>query len=217
MTESIKKVLSKLQLSEKSYTIYGDKVSEHWLQYLKIDNKIHLFRDYYSAWLTYNKENNRENYLILVNIKINRIPNKFLQEETLNSGAWVAIINELDLSLKEDTSNAIIEIINSEWDINNRGLKQINIEREINGFNIKNCFPDICLYKIISDRFSKEETLNQITGIVLTEDNGYHLLRYTPQVLQEFKNTFQNGNENIPFENILVSYLASDFNRHSAG
>ncbi len=37
------------------------------------------------------------------------------------------------------------------------------------------------------------------------------MLPYSVEVLQEFKSTFENGNKYIPFENILASYVASDF------
>jgi len=213
MIKSIRRVLSKLEHSQDSidlsnYTIDGDEVCQDWLINLKLDDKIHLFPDFYSAWLRYRQDN----YLVLVNFNFSKIPNTFLQEEILNSGAWVAIIDILDLSVKKDTDNILLEILESGWNKNDQGYIKLNIETdEDSRYNIKDCFPNIYLYKIIGDKFTTKEALNQITGIALIESNNCRLLPYTEQVVIEFKNTFENGDKNIPFENILVSYLASDF------
>ncbi|MDB9437133.1 hypothetical protein BMF77_04126 [Dolichospermum sp. UHCC 0315A] len=202
----INKIKSVIPIQE-NYTIYGDETCIDWLTYLKIDNKVRLFPDFYSAWFTY--QNN--NYLVLVNHEFLSKISNFLQEETLNPGSWVGIIDELDLSVKKDTDiSKLEEILEGEWNINKKGYKEVNIEEEINGVSLKDYFPSIALYKIIS-RFSQKEELSQITGIVLTQSNGYCLLPYSPEVLQEFKNIFDNGNKYIPFENILASYVASDF------
>jgi hypothetical protein len=207
-TSSIKKVLVKIQAViniEEKYTIYGDKTCEKWLEFLTIDNKIRLFPNFYSAWLIYENEN----YLVLVNHKFKyRIPS-FLQEENLNSGAWVAIIDELDLPLTGDT-DILKEILGSEWDTNPTGFKEVNVDTVIGDYSLKDCFTSIFLYKIINTFIHKEE-LNQITGIVLTESESSCLLPYSTEVLQEFKNTFGRGNKYIPFENIVASYVASDF------
>lgn len=217
ITKAIKRVVEKIQDvidKKESYTIDGDPTCIDWLKFLKIDNKIRLFPDFYSAWLTYENDN----YLVLVNHKFRFFPISifsFLQEETPNSGAWVVIIDELDLSMKKDTDISILdEILDNEWKIeeSKKGEKfnAVNIEEEINGVSLKDCFPSIALYKINS-RFTQKEELSQITGIALTTSNTYCLLPYTNFVLQEFKKTFENGNKYIPFENILASYVASDF------
>ncbi|MBD2692220.1 hypothetical protein [Anabaena catenula] len=214
ITESIKRVVRKIKAlinTEGNYSIYGDDTSEDWLTHLKIDNKIRLFPDFYSAWLTCQNSH----YLVLVNRGFSSQFPSFLQEETLNSGAWVVIIDELDLSIKKDADISILEeILDNEWKTektrNGEEFKSVNIEEEINGYTLKDFFPRIALYKII-DRFTQKEELNQITGIALTESNSYCLLPYSTEVLQEFKNTFENGNKYIPFENILASYVASDF------
>ncbi|MEA5619030.1 hypothetical protein VB711_14455 [Cronbergia sp. UHCC 0137] len=207
---SIENVINKIKsvvTTQENYTIDGDDTCIDWLTYIKIDNKVRLFPDFYSAWLTYKNDN----YLVLVNHKFLPPSPRFLKEEDINSGSWVAIIDELDLSVKKDPDISILdEILDHEWKISEKGYKEINIEKEINGFGLKDYFPSIALYKIIS-RFSQKEELSQITGIVLTESKGYCLLPYIPEVLQEFKNIFDNGNKYIPFENILASYVASDF------
>jgi hypothetical protein len=212
--KSIKRVVEKIKAvinTEENYSIYGDDTSEDWLTHLKIDNKIRLFPDFYSAWLTYEKSH----YLVLVNRGFSSQFPSFLQEETLNSGAWVVIIDELDLFIKKDADRSILEeILDNEWKTektkNGEEFKSVKIDEEINGYTLKDFFPNIYLYKII-DRFTQKEELNQITGIALTESNSYCLLPYSAEVLQEFKNTFENGNQYIPFENILASYVASDF------
>jgi hypothetical protein len=212
--KSIKRVVEKIKAvinTEENYSIYGDDTSEDWLTHLKIDNKIRLFPDFYSAWLTYEKSH----YLVLVNRGFSSQFPSFLQEETLNSGAWVVIIDELDLFIKKDADRSILEeILDNEWKTektkNGEEFKSVKIDEEINGYTLKDFFPNIYLYKII-DRFTQKEELNQITGIALTESNSYCFLPYSAEVLQEFKNTFENGNKYIPFENILASYVASDF------
>ncbi|HLP90435.1 MAG TPA: hypothetical protein VK184_17850 [Nostocaceae cyanobacterium] len=210
ITNSIEKVVKKIQDvidNQKKYTIDGDQTSINWLKSLRIEKPIvRLFPDFYSAWLTYQNDN----YLVLVNHKLQfKIPS-FLEEETLNSGAWVAIIDELDLPLNKGNKEILQEIFESEWELNEKGYKKINFEQEFNGISLKDCFLNISLYKIIS-RFNNKEELDQITGIALTESNSYCLLPYSSDVLEEFKNTFENGNKYIPFENILASYVASDF------
>ncbi|MEI3648687.1 MAG: hypothetical protein V6D39_01640 [Dolichospermum lemmermannii FEM_B0920] len=207
---SIKRVMEKLKNvinTNENYTIYGDKTSIDWLKFLTIDNKIRLFPDFYSACLTYQNAH----YLVLVNHEFKVLIPSFLAEETINSGAWTVIIDELDLPLKKDIDiSKLKELLESEWDTNPQGFKVVNFEEEINDFRLKDCFTSISLYKIIS-RFTLKEQLNQITGIALTENSSYCLLPYSSEVLQEFKNTFENGDKNIPFENILASYVASDF------
>jgi len=220
MTESITRVVGKFQSAvvnkqavankNKTYTIDGDATCQQWLKEVKIENNVRLFPDFYSAWLTYKNDI----YLVLVNYEFqSQIPN-FLQEETLKAGAWVAIIDELDLSLKKDTDlSKLEELLESDWEItiiNQIDYKKIEFQKEIDGFSLKNFFPSISLHKIIN-QFNKKEELTQITGFVLTQSKSYHLLPYTDDVLKEFKNTFENGNKHIPFENILASYAASDF------
>lgn len=201
--EKLKNVIN----TNENYTIYGDKTSIDWLKFLTIDNKIRLFPDFYSACLTYQNAH----YLVLVNHEFKVLIPSFLAEETINSGAWTVIIDELDLPLKKDIDiSKLKELLESEWDTNPQGFKVVNFEEEINDFRLKDCFTSISLYKIIS-RFTLKEQLNQITGIALTENSSYCLLPYSSEVLQEFKNTFENGDKNIPFENILASYVASDF------
>lgn len=208
ITKSIKIVIEKINSvinTEENYTIYGDDTSQDWLKHLKIDNKIRLFPNFYSSWITYR----HEHYLVLVNHKfLSHIPH-FLQEENINAGAWVAIIDELELPLIGDT-DILQEILESDWEINPQGFKQVQFDTVVSHYSLKDCFPHISLYKII-DRFTQKEELNQITGIVLTESRNYCLLPYSSQVLQEFKNTFEKGSKYIPFENILASYVASDF------
>lgn len=218
MTESITRVVGKFQSAvvnkqavankNKTYTIDGDATCQQWLKEVKIENNVRLFPDFYSAWLTYKNDI----YLVLVNYEFqSQIPN-FLQEETLNAGAWVAIIDELDLSLKKDTDlSKLEELLESDWEINELGYKKVEFQKEIDGFSLKDFFPSISLHKIISNQFNKKEELTQITGFVLTQSKSYHLLPYTDDVLKEFKNTFENGNKHIPFENILASYAASNF------
>jgi len=205
--ENVIKKIKSVVTTQENYTIYGDDTCIDWLTYLKIDNKLRLFPDFYSAWLTYQNDN----YLVLVNNHEFPPPSpSFLQEKNINSGVWVAIVDELDLSIKKDPDiSKLKEILESEWTIEKR-YKEVNIEEEINGVSLKYYFPSIALYKIIN-RFSHKEELSQITGIALTQSNGYCLLPYSPEVLQEFKNIFDNGNKYIPFENILASYVASDF------
>jgi len=210
ITSSIKKVVEKIQAvvkTQENYTIDGDEICKEWLTRLTIDNKIRLFPDFYSAYITYEYDH----YLVLVNHEFKVSIPSFLAEETINSGAWTVIIDELDLPLKKDIDiSKLEELLESEWDTNLQGFKVVNFEEEINGFRLKDCFTSIFLYKIIS-RFTRKEELNQITGIALIDNSSYCLLPYSPEVLQEFKNTFENGNQYIPFENILASYVASNF------
>jgi len=202
----MEKFISVMSTNE-NYTIYGDETSINWLKFLTIDNQVRLFPDFYSAYITYEYDH----YLVLVNHEFKVSIPSFLEEKTINSGAWTAIIDELDIPLKKDIDiSKLEELLESEWDTNLQGFKVVNFEQEINGFRLTDCFTSISLYKIIS-RFTRKEELNQITGIALTKNSSYCLLPYSPDVLKEFKNTFENGNQYIPFENILASYVASNF------
>lgn len=210
--EKVKNAVDEQRIKDEKYTIDGNSTidcnstSEQWLQHLKIEEQVRLFPDFYSAWLTYQDNN----YLVLVNYEFQTIPH-FLQDENLNSGAWTAIIYELNIDLKKDTDiSKLEELLESEWEINSHGYKVVNFEKEINGFSLKYCFPSISFYKIINI-FNQKEELRKITGIALTQSNSYRLLPYTDDVLKEFKEIFENGNKYIPFDNILASYVASDF------
>ncbi|WP_232317136.1 hypothetical protein [Anabaena sp. CA = ATCC 33047] len=205
---SVEKIIKKIRTvvnTEENYTIDGNQTCIDWLQSLTIDNKIRLFPNFYSSWLTYENQS----YLVLINHRFKSMIPSFLQEENLNAGAWVAIIDELDLPLTGDSA-ILEEILESSWPINKQGFKKINLDTLINNFSLKDLFPSVYLYKIIST-FTQKEELNQITGIAITESESYCLLPYSTGVLEEFKNTFKSGNRYIPFENILASYVASDF------
>ncbi len=112
---SIKRVVEKISNvihTKETYTIHGDSTCMDWLKFLNIDNKIRLFPNFYSAWLTYRNFH----YLVLVNHEFSSQFPSFLQEETLNSGAWIVIIDELDLSIKKDADISILEeILDNEW------------------------------------------------------------------------------------------------------
>ncbi|MEA5576156.1 hypothetical protein [Anabaena sp. UHCC 0451] len=208
ITSSIKKVVEKIQAvvnTQEKYTIDGDETCKDWLKSLNIDKTLRLFPNFYSDWLTYENDN----YLVLVNHKFKYQIPCFLQEENLNSGAWVAIVDGLELPVTGDT-DILQEILESDWEINQQGFKQVQFDTVVGNFSLKDCFPTISLYKII-DRFTQKEKLEQITGIALTESESYCLLPYSAEVLQEFTDTFETGNQYIPFENILASYVASDF------
>ena len=104
--------------TQENYTIDGDDTCENWLKYLTIDNKVRLFPDFYSAWLTYQNDH----YLVLVNHEFLSTSPRFLKEKDINSGVWVGIIDELDLSLKKDPDiSRLDEILDNEWTINKKG------------------------------------------------------------------------------------------------
>ena len=214
MTQAMARVIEKANIvanQNDNYTIFGDKdgISEKWLKNAKIVNQIRLFPDFYGAWIVYENEN----YLVLVNHNDDkfRIPN-FLDNTTdINSGCWAAIISDLDLSLKKniDTSR-LEEVFGCGWETNDKGFKAIKFDESVDGFKFKDFFPDITLYKIIS-RFTQKEELSQIIGSILVTGDAYRLLPYTQSVIQKFKCIFDDGSKNIPFDNLLASYVASEF------
>ena len=216
MTQAIERVIGKAKIvtnQNDKHTIFGDEVSQQWLQNVKIVNKIRLFPDFYGAWIVYENED----YLVLVNHNDDkfRIPN-FLDNTTdINSGCWACIISDLDISLKKNIDiSRLEEVFGFAWNTNSRGFKEIrfdeSVDGSVDGFKFKDFFPDITLYKIIA-KFTQKEELSQIIGSILVNGDTYRLLPYTQNVIQKFKDIFDNGSKNIPFENLLASYVASEF------
>lgn len=212
MTEAIIRLIGKaknLANQNDDYTVFGDEVSQKWLQNVKIVDKIRLFPDLYGVWIIYENED----YLVLVNHNEEEfhIPD-FLDNTTdINSGCWIAIIDDLDISLKKNIDiSRLVDVFGYSWKTNSKGFKEIKFDESVDGFKFKDFFPDITLYKIIS-KFTQKEELSQILGSILVTGNTYRLLPYTQSVIQEFKNIFDNGNKNIPFDNLLASYVASEF------
>ena len=223
MSNATQQVINKLKVAAGNgfiddYTIDGDKETQKWLVELEIkdlsnelkikDNKIRLFPSLYAAWGVYKSES----YLILINHdKEFRIP-KYLEETNVNSGAWVAIIQELDLPLKNDFNDKAQEILGAGWEIiAKNGFKKIKFDTGIAaGFSLRDLFFDISLYKIKS-KFTQTGQLHQLIGSVLVKGASYRLLPYSNTVVRQFEDIFENGNKYIPFDNILASYVASDF------
>lgn len=223
MINATQQVVDKLKVAAGNgfigdYTIDGDKETQKWLIELEIkdlsnelkikDNKIRLFPSLYAAWGVYKSES----YLILINHdKEFRIP-KYLEETNVNSGAWVAIIQELDLPLKNDFNDKAQEILGAGWEIiAKNGFKKIKFDTGIAaGFSLRDLFFDISLYKIKS-KFTQTGQLHQLIGSVLVKGASYRLLPYSNTVVRQFEDIFENGNKYIPFDNILASYVASDF------
>ena len=215
MTDAIEKVIKKLQDATGitgSYTIEGEEESQEWLQKLKIeDDKIRLFPNFYAAFTAFNGSN----YLILVDHdksdKEFRIP-KYLEELDINSGAWVAIIKELDLPLKKNVDENLKELLDYEWKEDNSRRKKIIFNQKMGRpeFSLAELFYEISLYKITS-KFTQAGSLHQLTGCILIKGASYRLLPYSDNVIKEFEDIFENGSKYIPFENILASYVASDF------
>ena len=223
MINATQQVVDKLKVAAGNgfigdYTIDGDKETQKWLIELEIkdlsnelkikDNKIRLFPSLYAAWGVYKSES----YLILINHdKEFRIP-KYLEETNVNSGAWVAIIQELDLPLKNNFNDKAQEILGAGWEIiAKNGFKKIKFDTGIAaGFSLRDLFFDISLYKIKS-KFTQTGQLHQLIGSVLVKGASYRLLPYSNTVVRQFEDIFENGNKYIPFDNILASYVASDF------
>jgi hypothetical protein len=214
MTKAIEAIIEKVKsATEKSYenekyTIDGDDTAIEWLKHLTIVNRIRLFPNFYGTWAIYNNTN----YLVLVNHESSPIP-IFLEEETLNPGAWVAIVDELDLPLKQDIDKIVFvlkDFLGSSWDLDNEERKKIIFDQYVNDYRLTDFFPDIFLYKIIS-KFTRPEELHQILGLVLVKGTNCRLLPYSEDVTKQFEEIFDNGNKNIPFDNLLASYVASDF------
>ena len=225
MIEATEKVINKLKeaagIMNVKYTICGgsdqkDKQkSEQWLQNLKIkDNKIRLFPNFYASLATFNDEN----YLILVDHhkdKDFRIP-QYLQETDVNSGAWVAIVSELNLSLKENVNEQVKELLGYDWEKNQEDygdFKPIKFDQKIGNpdFSLEELFYEISLYKITAEKFIQQDQLHQLTGSVLVRGSGYKLLPYSPDVVEKFKDVFENGSTHIPYNNVLASYVSSDY------
>ena len=223
MINATQQVVDKLKVAAGNgfigdYTIDGDKETQKWLIELEIkdlsnelkikDNKIRLFPSLYAAWGVYKSES----YLILINHdKKFRIP-KYLEETSINSGAWVAIIQELDLPLKNNFNEEAKEILGADWEIiPKNGFKKIKFDTNIGaGSSLIDLFFDISLYKIKS-KFTQTGQLHQLIGSVLVKGASYRLLPYSNTVVRQFEDIFENGNKYIPFDNILASYVASDF------
>jgi hypothetical protein len=80
-------------------------------------------------------------------------------------------------------------------------------------FSLEDLFCKISLYKITS-KFTQASSLYQLyqlTGCILVKGSSYRLLPYSEAVIKKFEDVFENGNKYIPFDNVLVSYVASDF------
>ena len=122
----IKKVLDKVDeptIKSKKYTIDGDDNAVSWLKDLKISQKLRLFPSFHSAFGLY--QDNQ--YLILVNHQFEnaaKIP-VGLQEEELNVGAWVAIIDELDLPIIDHDASCLEELLGSDLQVNATGYQKI--------------------------------------------------------------------------------------------
>ena len=209
--EKVKSATEKSYENEK-YTIGGDDTAIEWLKNLKIVNHIRLFPDFYGAWAVYDQDN----YLVLVNHEISLIP-KFVDEEILNAGAWVAILYELDLPLKKDIQLVLEQVLDISWppiSKDGKQYKQIIFNQDVGDnnkeYSLENCFPKVSLYKITS-KFTVKEELHQMLGLVLVKGTNCRLLPYSPDVIKEFEEIFDDGDKNIPFDNLLASYVASDF------
>jgi hypothetical protein len=214
MTESIKKIIQKVKVAanrydDYNYTIDGDETAQHWLQYVKVeDNKIRIFPDFYGAWVVYDDTN----YLVLVNHTFKLIP-EFLEqlEEEINPGAWVAIVNELDLPVKRDIDSELEEILDfDDWELGKNDCRKINFSQVVGRYSLKECFFDVSLFKIVS-AFTKKDDLSRIIGSILAKGDNYCLLPYSDNIIKKFEEIFENGNKYIPFDNLLASYVASDF------
>lgn len=212
MTDAIERIIEKVKFAadkadeNDKYTISGDKNSQEWLQDLKIVNRIRLFPDFYGVWVVHKGIY----YLGLVNHEMFTIP-KFLEEEQLNSGAWIAILYELDLPLKKDIDiSQLQEVLDTEWEQNNQEYKEIIFDQNNNRYSLKDFFPDVSLYKITL-KFTQPDELHQILGLMLVKGTNCRLLPYSEEVIKKFEEIFDDGDKNIPFDNLLASYVASDF------
>jgi len=218
MTDAIKKVIKKLQDATGiagKYTVRVDEESEKWLQKLIIKgDTIRLFPNFYAVFADFNDSN----YLILVDHDNSdrefRIP-EYLEEVDINSGAWVAIIKELDLPLRKNVDENLKELLGNDWEEDNFPRKRIIFNQKMGSpeFSLADLFCEISLYKITS-KFTQANSLYQLyqlTGCILVKGASYRLLPYSDDVIKKFEDIFENGNKYIPFDNILVSYVASDF------
>ena len=222
MNESIEKLIKKVldqvdepSIKSKKYTIGGDGNAVSWLKDLKILQKLRLFPSFHSALGLYQNKQ----YLILVNHQFEntaKIP-VGLQEEELNAGAWIAIIDELDLPIIDHNASCLEELLGSDLQVNESGYQQISYDFRLDnsGFSLQDVFPSIDIYKIDGSnqqsKFFNTSSLSRLTGLLLVESKKYYLLPYSQDVLARFKDLFENDQLKLLFENVLVSYAASDY------
>ena len=133
MTEAIIRLIGKaknLANQNDDYTVFGDEVSQKWLQNVKIVDKIRLFPDLYGVWIIYENED----YLVLVNHNEEEfhIPD-FLDNTTdINSGCWIAIIDDLDISLKKNIDiSRLVDVFGYSWKTNSKGFKEIKFDESL--------------------------------------------------------------------------------------
>jgi hypothetical protein len=136
----------------------------------------------------------------------------------INSGAWVAIVKELNLPLRKNVNDILKEILGCDWEEDSFSRKRIIFNQKVDILefgesSLEDLFCEISLYKITS-KFTQANSLYQLyqlTGCILVKGASYRLLPYSGDVIEKFEDIFENGNKYIPFDNILVSYVASDF------
>ncbi|MGA1379901.1 MAG: hypothetical protein ACO3Z2_08135 [Chitinophagaceae bacterium] len=209
----IKKVLDKVdepRIKEQKYTIYGDEDSKSWLKNLKTLQKLRLFPNFHSALGDYNNDK----YLVLVNHQFEKIPCG-LREENLNSGSWVAIIDDLNLQITDNDVSLLYEFLDSDFKINSDERKEIQYDLKLDnsGFSLQDVFPDIAIYKIDNQpsKYANTSSLSRLTGLILVESKKYYLLPYSTDVLVKFEVLFGSDQLKVSFDNILASYAASDY------
>ena len=93
--------------------------------------------------------------------------------------------------------------------------REYDLKLDNSDFSLQDIFPNIDIYKI--DRFNQQSkfrntsSLSRLTGLLLVESKKYYLLPYSQDVLARFKDLFENDQLKLLFENVLVSYAASDY------
>jgi len=209
MTESIKKVIRKITNQEDNYTIFGDDTAKQWLISSKIKKYIRISQNIWSIWIEFEKEHYFAITDVDIPLKFFKESFKFLERQELNAGIWVSIISELELELKKDYDELnLTEVIEYIWKVEHKRSK-IVFNEVVSSKSLEDFFPKIYLFKVLETL--SEDQIYQITGQILSKSTSNHLLPYNNKILDKFYEIFEKGHKNIPFDNILASYTASDY------
>jgi hypothetical protein len=185
------------------YSIYGETPEIEWLTHAELKTKVRLFPDFYVVWVEFQASC----FLAVIGQEVQDLP-AYLTSEELNAGIFSVLIYELKLAVLKEAQASLIEdkVLNlTPQEAQNQGKER----KEIDFQSIIDFFPTIQFFKI--DTIKQIKELHQITGELLTTNELYYILPYQNATIEKFEQLFQANVPNLLYENILASYVASDF------
>lgn len=190
------------------YTIDGEQTEIDWLTNAKLTAKVRLFPDFYVVWVDFQTSQ----FLAIIGQEVQEIPT-YLTHEELNAGIFSTLIYELKLTVLGEILGSEIE--NSALTTTPQEIQKQDIETGKKAFKpidfqlITGFFPSIQFFKV--DVTKQSTDLHQITGELLTINELYCILPYQHETVENFAQLFQANVPNLLYDNILASYVASDF------